>query len=94
MVTISTAEGWCTDPFGQHDARWLSGGVPTTLVRDGALESFALLPDTPALSEAVPISWGTSTPYGEDLLRSDQPRPSVQAELRQAANGMLTRTHD
>jgi hypothetical protein len=94
MVTLNTAEGWCTDPYGQHDARWLSGGTPTALVRDGALESFDLLPDGPAVREPTPISWGTATPHGVDLLRSDQPRPSAKDELRQAANGMLTRTHD
>jgi len=94
VTTISTAEGWCTDPYGQHDARWLSNGRPTTLVRDGLLESFDLLPEGPALLDPVPISWGTATPHGQDLLRSDQPGPSAQDELRQAANGMLTRTHD
>jgi len=31
--------GWCTDPFGVHEQRWISTGVPTALVRDGSDES-------------------------------------------------------
>ena len=31
-------EGWFTDPFGRHEARWLSQGKPTRLVRDGDVE--------------------------------------------------------
>ena len=27
-------EGWFTDPFGRHEARWLSFGKPTKLVRE------------------------------------------------------------
>ena len=33
----SELEGWCTDPFGLHEARWLSDGVPTKLVRDNGV---------------------------------------------------------
>jgi hypothetical protein len=28
-------EGWFTDPFERHQARWMSQGTPTSLVRDG-----------------------------------------------------------
>jgi hypothetical protein len=37
-------EGWYTDPFGRHEARWLSDGSPTKLVRDGDAESDGILP--------------------------------------------------
>jgi len=33
-----TAEGWFRDPFGVHEDRWISGGRPTKLVRDGGVE--------------------------------------------------------
>ena len=33
------AEGWYVDPFGVHEARWISDGSPTALVRDGGTES-------------------------------------------------------
>lgn len=39
-MTGSGWEGWFTDPFGRHEARWLSGGKPTDLVRDGDVESY------------------------------------------------------
>ncbi len=33
------AQNWCPDPFGAHDARWFSNGIPTSLVRDAGVES-------------------------------------------------------
>ena len=38
-------EGWYTDPFAWHDARWMSAGTPTKLVRDGDVESYEDPPD-------------------------------------------------
>jgi hypothetical protein len=38
-------EGWYTDPFDQHEARWFSAGVPTSLVRDAGTESHDAPPD-------------------------------------------------
>lgn len=40
-------EGWFTDPFGRHEARWLSDGTPTSLVRDGDVEGHDDPPDEP-----------------------------------------------
>lgn len=36
---INSGEGWCADPFGRHEARWISNGSPTNLVRDRGVES-------------------------------------------------------
>lgn len=33
------AQNWCPDPFGLHEARWFSNGIPTALVRDAGVES-------------------------------------------------------
>ena len=33
------AQNWCPDPFGQHEARWFSNGIPTALVRDAGVEA-------------------------------------------------------
>lgn len=33
------AQNWCSDPFGHHQARWFSNGIPTALVRDDGVES-------------------------------------------------------
>ena len=34
------AQGWYCDPYGLHQDRWMSGGQPTSLVRDEGEESF------------------------------------------------------
>ena len=44
-MTEEQQEGWFTDPYGRHDARWLSDGRPTKLVRDGQVESYDDPPD-------------------------------------------------
>jgi hypothetical protein len=43
-----SAEGWCTDPFERHEARWMSDGTPTKLVRDGEVESYDPPDEEPA----------------------------------------------
>jgi hypothetical protein len=48
-------EGWRSDPFGRHEARWMSAGTPTRLVRDGGSESFDDPPDTPWSCDPEPI---------------------------------------
>jgi hypothetical protein len=42
------AQGWYRDPYGRHGERWVSGGRPTTLVRDGDAESY----DPPGAEES------------------------------------------
>jgi hypothetical protein len=49
-------EGWCSDPFGRHEARWMSDGTPTKLVRDGGVESTDEPPDEEPALVATPIS--------------------------------------
>jgi hypothetical protein len=48
-------EGWCTDHFKRHEARWMSVGTPTHLVRDGGVESRDDPPDEPWLQQPEPI---------------------------------------
>jgi hypothetical protein len=40
-------EGWYTHPFARHEARWMSEGKPTGLVRDDGVESHDDPPDEP-----------------------------------------------
>ena len=40
------AQNWCPDPFGVHEARWFSNGIPTALVRDAGIESQDLPPES------------------------------------------------
>lgn len=35
---VGQRQGWCADPTRQHEQRWFSAGMPTDLVRDGAVE--------------------------------------------------------
>jgi hypothetical protein len=64
-------EGWYIDPFGHHEARWISGGSPTALVRDGGVESQDPPPDEPITAEMEP--WGVDPPAdGSDLKRADE----------------------
>jgi hypothetical protein len=63
-------EGWYVDPYRIHEARWISAGVPTALVRDGDVETQDPPPSTTyagqleELEEAAPQD-------GDDLLRAD-----------------------
>jgi hypothetical protein len=83
-------EGWYTDPFGRHEARWMSKGVPTKLVRDGKEESYDDPPDSPPSQAWLPIQPppGSFTPL--DTLRADgleaERMPSL-AELNRRERG-------
>ena len=64
-------EGWFTDPFGRHEARWLSQGTPTKLVRDGGVESYDDPPDEDPGQEPVRIEADVTASGGADLIRAD-----------------------
>ncbi|MGA2836551.1 MAG: hypothetical protein ABSF84_08140 [Acidimicrobiales bacterium] len=64
------AEGWYVDPFGVHEARWISQGSPTALVRDEGVESSDPPPDVPFTGELEPCP-EPQTPDGDDLRRAD-----------------------
>jgi hypothetical protein len=64
-------EGWYVDPYRLHEARWISAGTPTALVRDGNVEAQDPPPNTPY---AGPLEELAETPAkgGDDLLRADE----------------------
>lgn len=64
-------EGWYTDPYRRHEARWMSAGAPTKLVRDGKVTSYDEPPDEPPVQDAVPIEPEEAAKGGSDLLRAD-----------------------
>jgi hypothetical protein len=80
-------EGWFTDPYGIHEARWLSGGRPTKLVRDGDIETYDDPPEgppslVPERLEADPRAVG-----GSDLRRADeaeQTDPNASSQVMEA----------
>ncbi len=84
------AEGWYLDPYGVHEARWISDGAPTALVRDGHVEAHDPPPDRPvegplrAVAEQAPAD-------GEDLRRADDAEadgPDARQALFDAMNKM------
>jgi hypothetical protein len=75
------AEGWYIDPFGGHEARWFSDGVPTGLVRDGEDESTEAPPEGPYEGTPEPIPESDSG--NADLMHSGEAeylaeRPPIQ----------------
>jgi len=89
MQTNTFAEGWYRDPFGAHEDRWMSQGVPTDLVRDSGRESHDPPPARPLLeADLVPAEQAAGGEAdGSDLRRADDvdSRPYDPAEARRAA---------
>jgi hypothetical protein len=69
-VTDAHHEGWYTDPFARHEARWMSDGTPTKLVRDGDEESYEDPPDEEPSVTPSPIAEHQNSD-GSDLFRAD-----------------------
>jgi hypothetical protein len=89
MVTKTFIEGWHTDPYGLHDARWMSEGVPTKLVLDQGKESYDTVPSGEAVFE--PQRYEFPSAINETwALHGDEIRAlSFQAALRKAAAKVL-----
>lgn len=56
-VADEEVEGWFTDPFGRHEARWMSGDTPTDLVRDGRAEGHDPVLEEPFLAKPVRVEY-------------------------------------
>ena len=86
-------EGWYIDPYGRHEARWISAGTPTSLVRDGGVEAQDTPPDEPMPADMEP--W---TPDGvadaSNLKRADdvEGQDFDPKRLRQAAFDAIDQT--
>jgi hypothetical protein len=63
-------EGWYRDPYGIHEARWISAGSPTALVRNGDAEAQDPPPNTPYTGQLEELT-ETGAKGGDDLLRAD-----------------------
>ena len=55
VSTLRNAQGWYSDPYGNHKARWFSDGRPTALVRDDGVESTDPPPDIPFVGTLQPV---------------------------------------
>lgn len=76
-------EGWYTDPYGRHAARWLSRGEPTKLVRNGMVESYDAPPDEPPTRLPERIAPEPVT-EGDDLRRADDPERAEPYDQKRA----------
>ena len=93
-MAISMTEGWCTDPFELHEARWISAGTPTKLVREGEVETYDPVPTAAATTAAIPVHALASAADGADLLRSDRAVRDPRAAMNRAASMILVHTCD
>jgi hypothetical protein len=87
-------EGWFTDPYGRHEARWLSAGHPTKLVRDGGVESYDEPPDEPASRIPVRLEEDPVEDGGEGLRRADEAEVNIydQANVNRAVLDVFDET--
>jgi hypothetical protein len=79
-------EGWYSDPYQRHEARWMSQGTPTQLVRDGDIEGSDPVGGEPFAVTPTRIE-GEGLHDGSDMKRADDaelegpfdPQASVRA---------------
>ena len=83
-MSDETLEGWYTDPYDRHDARWMSDGVPTRLVRDGKVTSSDEPPGGPWVLKPEPWESESNGDQGSDLLRADAAESGNVYDSRQA----------
>jgi hypothetical protein len=78
-------EGWYTDPFGRHEARWMSQGTPTWQVKDGDVEGR----DDPVANEpykVIPVRIEADGPGdGSDQRRADDAQSEATYDPREAS---------
>jgi hypothetical protein len=84
-------EGWYSDPYGRHEARWMSQGRATHLVRDGDVEGND--PVTHEPFTVTPVRVAVPPPehgHQSDLRRADdaerEPPYDQKAAFRAAAD--------
>ena len=70
-------EGWYSDPYGLHEARWMSLGKATKLVRDGDIESYEDPPDSEPTHPAVHIDPPPGSVTAADSLRADDAEAEI-----------------
>ena len=88
MEPVELIEGWYTDPYQRHQARWMSEGKPTHLVRDDGVEGSDPVADVPFVVDPVPIRGDENAPHdGSDLLRADEKQREAPYTADDAARG-------
>lgn len=80
-------QGWFSDPWELHEARYFSAGTATKLVRDGLVEAYEDPPDRPNVREPVPLDKENTDPT--DLRRADEAERGAM-DYSETAEVMLT----
>lgn len=83
-------EGWFTDPFALYEARWLSDGKPTKLVRDGDTTSCEDPPDGPWVKAPERLESDPAATYGNDLMRPTRQSPVMCTTRRRHVGPRMT----
>jgi hypothetical protein len=83
-----TAQGWYRDPFGVHEDRYFSAGVPTKLVRDTGAECYDPPPPGPPEAELVEVT-RIQPNDGSDLRRSDNSSAGAVNDYQATAWGAI-----
>ena len=76
---MTLAEGWYKDPYDRFEARWISAGRPTRLVRNGDLEASDDPPDGPLPTRFDPLDPVEVDTHGTDLSRAGSEDESMGA---------------
>lgn len=77
-------EGWYTDPYQRHEARWMSQGTPTSLVRDGGIEGSDPVTDEPF--KVTPVRIEAEGPGdGSDRRRADDAQTELPYDASEAS---------
>jgi hypothetical protein len=76
------ASGWFKDPYGRHEARWISDGSPTRLVRDGTVEGTDIPPEPLGDRPLVPVEDPNAATDGSDFRRANdaERKPEVDVD--------------
>ena len=82
-------EGWYSDPYGRHEARWLSDGKPTKLVRDGDVETYDAPPDGPPVQVPVALDAKGDGVDSDDLRRADSAQEGDAYDPKKARRQVL-----
>jgi hypothetical protein len=85
VVQDGSMEGWYTDPYQRHEARWMSQGTPTWQVKDGDVEGRDdPLPDEPF--KVTPVRIDAEGPFdGSDQRRADDAQTEEPYDSREAS---------
>lgn len=91
------AQGWYRDPFGIHEDRYFSDGLPTKLVRDDGTESYDPPPDR-AVPDALTSAEGVASPDGvtsaDRRTSADALTPAESPDAAEADQSDLRRADD